>query len=44
DRSVIAVVMGASSRDKSFAETEELLKYGLKTIIIKQESKKTMGK
>lgn len=33
-RQVIAVVMGADSRDKSFAETEELLKYGLK--IIKQ--------
>lgn len=29
---VIAVVMGASSREKSFAETEELLQYGLKMI------------
>ncbi|MDD4900678.1 MAG: RlpA-like double-psi beta-barrel domain-containing protein [Patescibacteria group bacterium] len=29
---VIAVIMGADSRDKSFDETEELLKYGLKTI------------
>lgn len=29
---VIAVIMGASSREKSFAETEELLKYGLKMI------------
>ncbi len=31
-RQVIAVTMGTSSRDKSFAETEELLKYGLKMI------------
>ena len=33
-RQVIAVTLGASSRERSFAETEELLKYGLK--IIKQ--------
>ena len=33
---VITVVMGADSRNKSFAETEELLKYGLKAI--KQEN------
>ncbi|MDO8668033.1 MAG: RlpA-like double-psi beta-barrel domain-containing protein [bacterium] len=34
---VIAVIMGADSREKSFAETEELLKYGLKnwTLVIK---------
>ena len=31
-RQVIAVIMGAASRDKSFAETEELLHYGLKAI------------
>lgn len=31
-RQVISVVMGADSRDKSFAESEELLKYGLKKI------------
>lgn len=29
-RQVIVVTMGAATRDRSFAETEELLKYGLK--------------
>jgi rare lipoprotein A len=31
-RPVIAVVMGADRREQSFAETEELLKYGLKKL------------
>ena len=32
-RQVIAVTMGVDGRDKSFVETEDLLKYGLKKIV-----------